>query len=477
MAILGVVLCLASGLLVVAAAWPTQRISLASLLIKLALSIGFGLGIFSVVFFVARLVGTTHLFVVDVCSIVLLLFLLALSRVQPMPTALPSETADINTASWLRAVLSAAFVLAVLGAVYTARLRVMAYPHGDGWDAFAIWNLHARFLFLGGSHWRDGFSALIPWSHPDYPLLLPGAIAHFWSYLGHDDPRIPALIGFAFTIAVLALLFSSLVLLRGRNAAMLAGLALSSTPFFVEQGTSQYADVALSFFILASLVLLHFAWHDGAAGASRSGLLVLSGLSAGFAGWTKNEGLLFFCALVLAQLWISLRARGPDTISGGPVAHRRSLIPFALGAAPVLLVILWFKHSVAGPGDLFSSPSAMADLILSPRRYWIIFQWFAKEILRFGNWWIVPGTIAMLAFYLLIRHKEARPRASVSTASLMALSLTLAGYFLVYVITPRDLYWHLRFSLNRLFLQLWPSIIFVFFQFAGNQMSAAPKLS
>jgi len=48
-------------------------------------------------------------------------------------------------------------------------------------------------------------------------------------------------------------------------------------------------------------------------------------------------------------------------------------------------------------------------------------------------------------------------------ASRIALTLTLAGYFLIYLITPYDLYWHLRFSLNRLFLQLWPAVIFLFF--------------
>jgi len=45
----------------------------------------------------------------------------------------------------------------------------------------------------------------------------------------------------------------------------------------------------------------------------------------------------------------------------------------------------------------------------------------------------------------------------------LAIVLTLAGDFAVYVITPYDIYWHLRFSLNRLFLQLWPSAIFLFF--------------
>ena len=43
----------------------------------------------------------------------------------------------------------------------------------------------------------------------------------------------------------------------------------------------------------------------------------------------------------------------------------------------------------------------------------------------------------------------------------------LVGYFFVYVLTPLDLDYHLMTSLNRLFLQLWPSVIFVVFMIAG----------
>ncbi|MEK6534682.1 MAG: hypothetical protein AABZ40_03350, partial [Thermodesulfobacteriota bacterium] len=53
------------------------------------------------------------------------------------------------------------------------------------------------------------------------------------------------------------------------------------------------------------------------------------------------------------------------------------------------------------------------------------------------------------------------------------LLLILAGYFFVYVTTPLDLGYHLATSLNRLFLQLWPSVIFLFFMAAGAPETAA----
>jgi putative copper export protein len=52
--------------------------------------------------------------------------------------------------------------------------------------------------------------------------------------------------------------------------------------------------------------------------------------------------------------------------------------------------------------------------------------------------------------------------------SIIVLLLMLSGYFMVYIITPHDLNWHLNTSLERLFLQLLPSVIFIFFMNLNN---------
>ena len=468
MLILALTLCLASGYLLIATAWPRPKPSSSERLMKLSLASGFGLGIFSVVFLVVRVLGLTRLIAVD--TAVLLLLLVGYSLPRSGAALTPGrEYEDFDPPPWVRRILAASLLIAVLASVGNGVLRSIAHPHGDGWDAFSIWNLHARFLFLGGDHWRNGFSALIPWSHPDYPLLLPAAIAHFWSYLGHDDPVVPSVIGLLLTFSTLTLLVSSLAVLRGSVAAMLGGLVLSSTPFFVEQGTSQYADVPLSFFMLASLVLLNLAGGGYLENhPSPTGSVLLSGLAAGFAAWTKNEGLLFFVALVLAQTWVFALRPFRDSTDGQSSRSWRLMAGFLGGAAPVLVMVFWFKHSLATPGDLFSTPRIILDKVLTPGRYWTILQWFAKAFLRFGSWWIVPGTLAMLVFRLLTRGKRCPVREPLFWVSAISLGLVLSGYFAIYVITPRDLYWHLRFSLNRLFLQLWPSAIFLFFLFCGR---------
>ncbi len=449
--VLPVLLCLGCGLSLVSLGYTRHSQATANLLLCTSLSFGFGLGIFSIIFFFARVFGITNVVALDltVFAILLASFFFLRSRVKTTVTA--PETFD--GPNWLHRLLTASFVIALCAAVYAAILRTLAHPRGDGWDAFAIWNLHARFLFLGGAHWRDGFSPLIPWSHPDYPLLLPAAIAHFWTFLGYDAPAVPAVIGSAFTFATVALLLSSLSIHRGALPAMLGGLTLLATPSFIAVGTSQYADIPLSFFVLATIVLLrlHDAQHS-------PGPLALAGVGAGFAAWTKNEGILFVAAIVLAR---SLLVRPDNSLQrqSRPNAH---LAPLLLTVLPIFLLIAYFKHFVSPPGDLFSDPPTMLHKLLDPLRYWIILKWFTKEFFRFGHWLLIPFPLLMPAYYFFTRE-ETSGQDLRDRASTLALALTFAGYSAIYLITPYDLYWHLRFSLSRLFLQLWPSAIFLFF--------------
>ena len=457
--------CFGLGLAIVSAGW-TRAASPAERMLKLFLSAGYGLGAFSILFLVLRALGLASLLSVDVFAFVLLVVAWLLTRrLVPAATVLPA--ADHNFPGWLRGSLTAGFAAALCAALYSAVRRTMAYPNGEGWDAFAIWNLHARFLFRGGAGWRQGFSAFIPWSHPDYPLLLPAAIAHFWSYAGQESYAVPATIGLVFTISTVGVLFSALLILRGRKVAMLGGLALMATPSFIEQGTSQYADVPLSFFILATVVMLCLC--DASVVVSPpAGWIALAGLAAGFAAWTKNEGLLFLCSLLLARFW--MLAGGKRIGQGGEtLARARSFRLLVVSALPILLIILWFKRFIAPPGDLFVYSAATFHQFSDLARYAAIGKWFGKQFFRFGHWLWVPGSLLVVGIFLALRNWGAQNRGDPGNARpeigfracAAALTITLCGYFVIYVITPYDVYWHLRFSLNRLFLQLWPGAIFL----------------
>lgn len=478
--LLGVLLVGGIGYALVSLCWRVEA-SPAAHVLKTFLAPGFGLAVFSVLFILQRVLGGETLRAIDALALALLLIsFFPVRRGKGRPPVMLSQ--DLDFSRWLNRCVAVAFGLALCAAVYCAVRSAIAYPNGEGWDAFAIWNLHAKFLFRGGTAWRDGFSPLIPWSHPDYPLLIPAAIAHFWSYLGHESQAIPSIIGLVFTISAAGVLFSALMTLRGRNAAMLGCMALVSTPAFIEQGSSQYADVPLSFFILATVVLVCLG---EAVTSGATGFMVLAGLACGFAAWTKNEGLLFLFALVVARFLAASGHRGARRSERE--SQGTSLLWLVTAALPLILLILWFKHFEAPPGDLFGSEASMLHKLSSDSRYGVILRWFGKQFLRFGHWLWVPGTVLVIGLYLTLREAGEmdntrtgqRPdsRRDAGATSALALGITLAGYFLIYVITPYDVYWHLRFSLNRLFLQLWPSTVFLLFLRIGGRRTAIAALA
>jgi hypothetical protein len=476
MAALGALFCIASGLAIVALGWPRRARLAGDVLLRISLAIGFGAGISSVVFFVDLVFGIGKLWLVDTVVFAALLVVWVKRKRFGSPAVTQGWSGRSSDASvafarssrqwpiWFQRTLTAAFVMSLVIAIYAAVVRVLAFPHGDGWDAFAIWNLHARFLFLGGAHWRDGFTSLAGGSHPDYPLLLPAAVAHFWALIGQDDPRVPAVMGLAFTFATAGVLFAGVSIVRGRLHAMMAAIALLSTPFFIEQGAAEYADVPLSFFFLASVAILCLfdLERDG------RGLLLLAGFASAFGAWTKNEGLLFAFSLVVARLVVHMPSS--EALGTEQPGRKDATARFWADPAPLLAVLLpslalvaYYKHYIGVPGDLFSDPSIALAKLADPIRYWAVLAGYAKGVLRFGRWLWVPGTLVLLALAVAGGADVRFTRGRGFRTSVLALMLTLAGYFGVFLITPYDIHWHLRFSLVRLFLQLWPSVVFLFF--------------
>ena len=82
------------------------------------------------------------------------------------------------------------FSIALASSLISFAVAFLKEPHGR-WDAWLIWNMHARFLYRGGDHWREAFASGLDWSHWDYPLLLPLSIARGWTYTGGEEHSSP----------------------------------------------------------------------------------------------------------------------------------------------------------------------------------------------------------------------------------------------------------------------------------------------
>ena len=73
--------------------------------------------------------------------------------------------------------------------------------------------------------------------------------------------------------------------------------------------------------------------------------ILLAGMTAGLAAWTKNEGILFLAAIIAARFVTVARPRGLR-------AYLRELRHFVIGLAPPLAVLIYFKVALAPPNDL-----------------------------------------------------------------------------------------------------------------------------
>ena len=313
------------------------------------------------------------------------------------------------------------------------------------WDSWAIWTLHARVLHRGRtSGWTDLFTPVLGWSHADYPLALPAAIARVWSLSGSEGAAAPWLVALVATVSLPLLVYGTLRALRGPALAAIGALALAAATPVVVAGAGQYADVPLAGCYLATCGLL-------ALSSSRDdrtrGLLAAAGAAASLAAWTKNEGIPFALAAVAVAF-----------LTGWPRDARSRLRRAGAvlsGAAPGLVALALFKVLLAPEGT--TAPGFLDGLAakwLDPGRHLAIASAAGRELLG-GN---LPALLPAAAAVLLL-GPAARPARGAAVRVLALVALQATAYHAAYVVTTADLAWHLGHSADRLVVHLVPSLL------------------
>jgi 4-amino-4-deoxy-L-arabinose transferase-like glycosyltransferase len=258
------------------------------------------------------------------------------------------------------------------------------------------------------------------------------------------------LISALFSLACLGILVSALASLKSVGQAAFGLIVFWGTPEVVNEGARQFADVPLAFFILATLALIYLY-----AVYKRPMLIVLSGLTAGLAAWTKNEGTLFVITMALALVVAFLRER-PLTI----------LLWYVLGVAFPLVIVAYFKLFLAPPSDVLSnSPARSIQQIMDASRHLEILHFFWSVFLGFGGWTALSlptGIIpVLLVYFLLFRSPPEEGHRNNYVAGITMLIMQMLGYYGIYLISPYPIKWHLNFSAERLVLQLFPVVSFL----------------
>jgi len=433
------VVLLAGAILPVAATYlllaPVRRGG-ASQAYAIALSIGVGLGIASCTFFLALVLFDGRR--AGAMAIDALLFVCAL--IVWRRCAAPPATRPAPWSSNQR-LLAVAVVCAATAGATSFLANTLDSPHGN-WDAWATWNVRARWLAEAGSAWRTSFAK--PTMHGDYPLLLPATVARLWVYAGADAPFVPAAVAAAYATALVLLLYAALAALRGRAQGLIGALCLLGTPVFLRVAPWQYADVPLAFNLLAVITSLALYDRDPTRGRP---LLVWAGVAAGLAAWTKNEGMMLLLGIVGVRA-VLLIARRPADLRGAAW--------FAAGLLPPAATVLYFKWRLAPRLGQFGQPlGTLADRLFDLERYGAILRAAAFELAR-GMGPLLLG----LTVYALLLGRTREPGARRLAARVAPiLAFAALGYGFTYLTNRAQLAWLLTFSMDRLQLQIWPSVL------------------
>ncbi len=436
-----------SGTLLVHLLWPDRQFR--NWTLKLFLGIGLGLGVSSLLYFIYlfQFAGKDWFIFVQLIVLGVLLSAATLHYRRAGKASLPH--AGVSRVSLTQDFFAAAGLIVFLVSLLGTASYLLRRRQGD-WDAWMMYNRAARFVYRDQVHWIQSFSAQMdPIFHADYPLLMAMNIASSWETLGTDTPRVPMVQSGLFAIACLGLAVAMLASVKSLGQAALGLAILWGTPVLVNEGARQMADVPLAFFILSTAVLIYlYVLHRS------PGLLVLAGLSAGLAAWTKNEGSLF---VIAAFAGLALAFAG--------VARLRALAWYIAGLALPLTVVVYFKLALAPPSDVLSSgPARSIQQILDPSRHLEILRYVAGELAGFGSWGLVflpVGILVILVvYYFLFRAPIARNIRPAYIAGIVMLGIQAVGYYGIFLITPYDLAWHLSYSTTRLILQIFPLITF-----------------
>ncbi len=465
LAVLGLLLSLGIGALVVFMLAPRPQSPLV-IVLQLVLALGVGLSLTTATYFISlNLFGQSdaRLLLLDGALFVgLAVAAMVTNRAGPshdlgeVDEATGEHGGEATCAAGsnvLHMVIIGGTVIACVCAIATSLSYFIGRPHGD-WDAWAMWNMRARFFYRGGEDWRLAFAPELSGVRPDYPLFRPLVVARLWTLLGSESTLIPRMVAAAFSLATAVLLFTGVT---RRAGVMLGCVALSlyaGAPVVAKEAASQFADVPLAFFFLAAIVSAVSA-IDARRGVNR--LLALAGLCAGCAAWTKNEGMPFTLALVLCTALVMCRRRG---LRPG----LRSTMVLVAGAAPMLLLVATAKLSLVWKSDLFEERGigGILTLLAEPSRWREVGHWFVELLPGIVSPWL----IALLVVFVVVNRwggplPRAPRRLHGAIAGCATLALVAIGYMLIYVSTPHDIGWHLRTSLSRLILHVWPGVLYV----------------
>ena len=149
-------------------------------------------------------------------------------------------------------------------------------------------------MFLAKDHWQNMFDPILWRSSPHYPLLLPSMNVFFWIMQDTPTTTGPLINSIVFTFLLLGLLIFGLKDLTKSIFSAVPAIFILSLPLFQKLAYSQYNDLLVAYFLLASFFCLIKTKETNLPEFS-----FLGGIFLGVLSFTKNEGLLAALLILL----------------------------------------------------------------------------------------------------------------------------------------------------------------------------------
>ncbi|HUQ20593.1 MAG TPA: hypothetical protein VM099_13340 [Gemmatimonadaceae bacterium] len=286
------------------------------------------------------------------------------------------------------------------------------------WDARSIWFYHARRMFFDRALTPrlDGYAGM----HASYPDLLPAVFASIARIGGVWNEFLPK------PGLLLGMLPPFIILIARCKTTSTRLLMLGALLFVADrQLLNGYMDVPLALYVVAVIVLLREAAARTDSDSLWAPIIVLIAASASI----KDEGAVMAAILGVPFAVIVVRR--------APGAHRLARI-FLIAAVAAIPLIVW-KQEVYAAGlglDFLDNPLGIARVRFASHQSAVIVR---------AIWENVSKPIGVLLLLAIIR-KRIDPTVTWFFACYACL------LFMIYLVTPYDLRWHLATSVDRVTL-------------------------
>jgi len=296
------------------------------------------------------------------------------------------------------------------------------------WDYWSIWGLKGKAFFVARSvDWGLLSDRWASYAHPDYPPGLPLLYDVVALARGRWDDRWLGLLFVAFAVAtVLAVRGLVREETRSTLVASLVGLAVTGAVMSRWVGTGELPLIA---FGTCGVLLVRKGLREPDPRSVRLGVLFV-----GFAGFVKNEGVALVVAVALATLVATRSVRAVAKLWPAlAIAASWQLVRIPSGLTTDLFTGSFASRVV----DHLASPGVFVDYL---RRVP-----FSHALL-----WPVLAIVLVAG----LRIVTARERFLALTIFFEALAIAAA-----FLVTPRDLAWHLNTAGARTMNQLTPLLV------------------